>query len=93
MDRGGTAAQNVFRTLKEGTMLTKKTAKNQLTLPKAIVARFQGVEYFDVSSEGDAIVLRPLRRSQADAARERLAEMGISEKDVDAAVTWARRNP
>ena len=74
-------------------MLAKKTSKNQLTLPKAVVARFQGVEYFEVSSEGDSIVLRPLRRSQADAARERLAELGITEKDVEAAVTWARQNP
>ena len=74
-------------------MLAKKTAKNQLTLPKAVVARFQGVDYFEVSSEGDSIILRPLRRSQADAARERLAELGITEEDVAAAVTWARQNP
>jgi len=28
-------------------MLTKKTAKNQLTLPKDIVREFPGIEYFD----------------------------------------------
>jgi virulence-associated protein VagC len=74
-------------------MLAKKTAKNQLTLPKAVIARFQGVEYFEVSSEGDSIVLRPLRRSQADAAREQLGQLGIIDQDVEAAVMWARQNP
>jgi hypothetical protein len=28
-------------------MLAKLTVKNQLTLPKAIVQKFEGVEYFD----------------------------------------------
>lgn len=72
-------------------MLAKKTSKNQLTLPKAIVTRFAGVEYFDVSTDGRAIVLRPLEISRADAVRERLSQMGIAESDVSDAVTWARR--
>jgi hypothetical protein len=72
-------------------MLAKKTSKNQLTLPKAIVSRFAGVEYFDVSTDGSAIVLRPLEVSRADAVRERLGRMGIVESDVSDAVTWARR--
>ncbi len=72
-------------------MLAKKTVKNQITLPKAIVSRFEGVEYFDVSSADDAIILRPLRRSRADDVRAKLAELGVSEGDVQKAVTWARK--
>ncbi len=72
-------------------MLAKKTTKNQLTLPKAIVSRFAGVEYFDVSTDGRAIVLRPLEVSRADVVRERLGQMGIVESDVPDAVAWARR--
>jgi hypothetical protein len=34
-------------------MLAKKTTKNQITLPKKVVARFIGVEYFDVSTDGE----------------------------------------
>jgi hypothetical protein len=72
-------------------MLAKKTVKNQITLPKAVVTRFRGVDYFEVSTDGECITLRPLRQSRADDVRERLAQMGIQEKDVHDAVAWARR--
>ena len=71
-------------------MLAKMTVKNQLTLPKAVVTRFTGVEYFDVSTDGSSIVLCPLRRSRADEVRVQLAALGIDEQDVCAAVAWAR---
>lgn len=44
-------------------MLAKQTVKNQITLPKTVIARFGGVEYFDVSTDGETIVLR-LRQSR-----------------------------
>lgn len=71
-------------------MLAKKTSKNQITLPKAVVMRFGGVDYFDVSTDGESIVLRPLRASRADEVRARLANMGLTEEDVQDAVVWAR---
>ena len=73
-------------------MLAKKTVKNQITLPKAVVTRFADVEYFDVSTDGACIILRPLQRSRADEARARLAQLGIDERDVTAAVSWRREN-
>jgi hypothetical protein len=76
--------------VKEVIVLAKKTTKNQITLPKAVVTRFSGVEYFDVSTDGECIVLRPLRKSRADEVRAKLAELGIGEEDVTAAVSWAR---
>ncbi len=72
-------------------MLAKVTVKNQLTLPKAVVTRFKGVEYFDVSTDGESITLRPLVRSKADEVREHLAQLGITEQDVKDAIAWARR--
>jgi hypothetical protein len=72
-------------------MLAKKTIKNQITLPKAVVTQFTGVEYFDVSTDGECIVLRPLQKSRADEVRAKLAELGIGEEDVTSAVSWARR--
>jgi RNase P/RNase MRP subunit p29 len=71
-------------------MLAKKTSKNQITLPKAVVTRFSGVDYFDVSTDGECIVLRPLQRSRAEEVRARLTQLGIDEQDVTAAVSWAR---
>ena len=73
-----------------GYMLAKKTVKNQITLPKTVVSRFGNVEYFDVSTDGETIVLRPLRESRADDVRAQLEKLGISESDVTDAVTWAR---
>ena len=72
-------------------MLAKKTVKNQITLPKAVITRFAGVEYFDVSTDGKCIILRPLQESRADEARARLAELGINDEDVTAAISWARQ--
>ncbi len=72
-------------------MLAKKTSKNQITLPKAIVQRFPGVDHFEVVGEEDCIVLVPLRRSRAREVRAKLAELGIAEPDVHGAVVWARR--
>ena len=74
-------------------MITKRTSKNQVPLPKNVMARFAGVEYFDVSTDGATISLRPVVPSRADAVREKLAKLGITEDDVSAAVRWARQNP
>ncbi|MGA7110445.1 MAG: hypothetical protein WBV28_13580 [Terracidiphilus sp.] len=71
-------------------MLAKKTSKNQITLPKAVVAHFSAVEYFEVSTDGRSIVLRPLETSRSAQVRDRLAALGIAEQDVEAAVRWAR---
>jgi hypothetical protein len=72
-------------------MLAKRTAKNQLTLPKAVASRFPDTEYFEVTSEGGRIVLTPVRLQRADAVRRKLAALGIAETDVPAAIRWARR--
>ena len=71
-------------------MLAKLTSKNQLTLPKAVIADVQGCEYFDVTAENGRIVLTPVRLNRADAVRAKLAELGIGENDLAEAVTWAR---
>jgi bifunctional DNA-binding transcriptional regulator/antitoxin component of YhaV-PrlF toxin-antitoxin module len=73
-------------------MLAKVTAKNQLTLPKAVASRFPGVEHFDISTDGESIVLRPLRRSRLDEVHAHIERLGITEKDVKDAVAWARRS-
>jgi aminoglycoside phosphotransferase family enzyme len=72
-------------------MLAKKTTKNQITLPKRVVARFSGVEYFDVTTDEECIILRPLQESRAAEVRARLAQLKIDDEDVAAAVDWARR--
>ena len=72
-------------------MLAKLTATKQLTLPDKLLASFPGVDCFSASVEDGRTVLVPLRPSRADAVREKLAELGITEEDVKDAVAWARR--
>ena len=72
-------------------MLAKLTSKNQISLPKAVMASIQGTEYFEVTEERGRIVLTPVRISRADAVRAKLDELQISEADVADAVAWARR--
>lgn len=72
-------------------MLAKITAKNQLTLPKAVTQAVGANEYFDVQVSEGRIVLTPVRIQRGDAVRAKLAELNLSEADVDAAVAWARR--
>jgi hypothetical protein len=75
-------------------MLAKKTSKNQITLPKEIVRSFPDADYFDVDIENDAIRLRPVRivpgRPTLGRIREKVAKLGLTEKDVDEAIRWAR---
>lgn len=72
-------------------MLAKLTSKNQITLPKIVIERFANTDYFEVSTNGASIELRPLKRSRADEARDKLAKMGIRDKDIKDAIKWARR--
>ena len=71
-------------------MLAKLTSNNQLTLPKAVTAAVEAAEYFDVVVENGRIVLTPVRVSSTDAVRAKLADLGLSEKDVADAVSRAR---
>jgi hypothetical protein len=73
-------------------MLAKKTSKNQLTLPKAVASRFPGVDYFEVSTDGKLITLRPFERSRIEEVWEHLEKLGITEHDVSDAVKWARES-
>lgn len=72
-------------------MPAKLTSKNQLTLPKAVLSDFKGIEYFEVTEENGRIVLTPVRFSRASAARAKLTELGLSEADIAEAVAWSRR--
>ena len=71
-------------------MLAKKSSKNQITLPKAIVTGFEDVDYFDVSTQNGKIILEPIRTRSGDEVRSRLETLGIQETDIDAAIEYAR---
>lgn len=72
-------------------MLAKLSTKNQLTLPKSIVQQINDPEYFEVSLEDGRIVLTPVMVHSADAVRDKLASLGITEQDVNDAIQWSRK--
>ncbi len=75
-------------------MLAKKTSKNQITLPKAIVDQLPPVEYFDVSMRDDEVVLKPVvvtsPGERRKAVQAKMQALGITETDVEEAVRWTR---
>ncbi len=72
-------------------MLAKLTSKNQITLPKALVSKFPGAEYFAVREVDGEIILKPVRMHSLDSVWRKIESLGITEKDVADAVRWARR--
>jgi len=78
-------------------MLCKRTYKNQVTLPKKIMEDFKDIEYFEARSQGGKIILEPVRMtslsdSALDKARRKIAALGLTEKDIEDAIAWARKN-
>jgi len=77
-------------------MLCKRTYKNQVTLPKKVMEKFEGVEYFEARVQDGRIVLEPvmitaMNGTSLEKARKKIASLGLTEKDIDDAVSWARR--
>ncbi|QPN57442.1 AbrB/MazE/SpoVT family DNA-binding domain-containing protein [Synechococcus sp. CBW1107] len=72
-------------------VLAKRTSKNQLTLPKAVVEAVGVADDYDVACENGRIVLTPVHPEAAAMVRRRLAELGITESAVADAVAWARQ--
>ena len=73
-------------------MLAKLTLKNQVTLPESVIRAIPRTEYFEVTVEEGRVVLTPVRVNRADAVREKLAALGLTEADVADAIAWARRD-
>lgn len=71
-------------------MLAKLTTRNQVTIPKAIIKPFKGIEHFEIETKNGCIVLRPVKLSKTDEVRDKLDALGITENDVEDAIAWSR---
>ncbi len=75
-------------------MLAKKTAKNQVTLPKKLIDELPDTEYFDVIVRGGALVLQPVTLSRPGVrlgrVRRKIRELGVTRKQIERAIRWAR---
>lgn len=75
-------------------MLAKKTSKNQVTLPKKALKEIPETDYFDVTTRGGVLILRPVTvgetGSRLAVIRKKMKDLGIESKDIDRAIQWAR---
>ncbi|HOJ30108.1 MAG TPA: AbrB/MazE/SpoVT family DNA-binding domain-containing protein [Spirochaetota bacterium] len=75
-------------------MLAKKTSKNQLTLPAKIVKEFPDIDYFDITVKDNKIIMVPVvlkPQTGINTIREKMKKLGINGKDIEEAITWARK--
>jgi hypothetical protein len=77
-------------------MLCKRTYKNQITLPKKIIERFKDVEYFDAEFDEEKIILKPVKitpltDTSLSKIRDKISSLGLTDKDIEKAIWWARK--
>lgn len=57
--------------------------------------KFPGIEYFEVLRRDREIVLRPVELPEGgerlSLIRDKMARLGLKERDIDEAVKWARQ--
>lgn len=78
--------------LKKGENLCSLKLPPRISLPflRLSCSRVGRTEYVEVTFENGRIILTPMQVRPADAVREKLAALGITEQDVEDAITWSR---
>ena len=74
-------------------MLSKLTAKNQITIPKDVLSKLPGeVRYFDVAYKEGMVILKPVKLYESDleGIRTKIKKLGLSEDCVGEAIRWVR---
>ena len=73
-------------------MLAKMTSKNQITIPKKIIAQLPDVEYFEVELKDGVVMLKPLKTydTSLERIRTKVQKLGLQENTVKEAIEWAR---
>lgn len=77
-------------------MLAKRTYKNQVTIPKDVIDQVGEIDYFDVFYRDGEIVLKPVEIKGAGErlarVRQKIKALGLTERDIDDAIRWARKS-
>ncbi len=73
-------------------MIAKLTSKNQLTIPKKIIEKMPETKYFDIETDGNTIIMKPLTLydTDLDKIRKKMKTLGLSQNCVSEAISWAR---
>ena len=73
-------------------MIIKMTSKNQITIPKKLMAKLPDVQYFDIDLKDGMLCLRPIEiyDTDLDQIRLKMKKLGLQADSVKEAVEWAR---
>ena len=73
-------------------MLVRISSKNQITVPRKILARLPETKYFDVEVENGALVLKPVEvlETKLEEIQQKMTDLGLNQDSVAEAVRWAR---
>ncbi|MFO7802728.1 MAG: AbrB/MazE/SpoVT family DNA-binding domain-containing protein [Desulfovermiculus sp.] len=73
-------------------MLVKVTSKNQITIPKKLMDKFQDVQYLDVYYQDGSLILKPVQTydTNLESIRNKMEKLGLDSDSVQEAVEWAR---
>ncbi|MFH1981592.1 MAG: AbrB/MazE/SpoVT family DNA-binding domain-containing protein [Pseudomonadota bacterium] len=74
-------------------MLAKLTSKNQITIPKKIMAQLPDVTYFDLEYREGAVIMKPaaVYETNLEQIRAKVKQLGLTPDSVCEAVAWARK--
>jgi hypothetical protein len=73
-------------------MLVKLSSKNQVTVPRKIIAQMPATQYLDVEWKDGAIVMKPVAVAvtSLEHIRDKIRRLGLNENSVAEAIQWAR---
>lgn len=73
-------------------MLVKLSSKNQVTVPRKILAQMPPTQYLEVEWKDGAIVMKPVAvvETSLEQIRDKVKRLGLNENSVAEAVQWAR---
>jgi hypothetical protein len=73
-------------------MLVKLSSKNQVTVPRKILARMPATQYLDVEWKDGVIVMKPVTvvDTNLEQIRDKMKKLGLKEDSVAEAIQWAR---
>lgn len=73
-------------------MLIKLSSKNQITVPRKILARLPDTKYFEVEVKDGTLVLKPVEvvETNIQQIRQKMDSLGLREDSVAEAIRWAR---
>ena len=73
-------------------MIAKVTSKNQVTIPKKIMAQLPDTRYFDMELRDGVVIMKPvaLYHTDLEQIRDKMKKLGLKPNSVREAVKWAR---